>query len=335
MLRYNYNLAPNIDFIKEEDEKTYHEHDVGYKYMFSHKPTFIELLRSFVKADWVNLINEKDLVLLDKSYILPDFNEEESDIVYRVSVEDEEVIFYVLLEFQSKVDFQMPVRLLFYMTEIWRDVLKNVGNKERKRKNFKLPAVVPIVLYNGSNRWTAEKSFRKVLNGENFIKDNIIDFSYILLDVNRYREEDLLEVANLVSAVFLLDSNIDEKQLLRRLKKSIFILRKITPEQFTIFKHWVNGIVKKRLKDDIKQEIEEVLKKSDQREVDSMVSNIEKTLERMEKKAIKKGIEEGKIETAAEMIKDGEPIEKIKKYTKLDENKILELIKQIGSEKVQ
>lgn len=35
------------------------------------------------------------------------------------------------------------------------------------------------------------------------------------------------------------------------------------------------------------------------------------------------------------MIKDGEPIEKVKKYTKLDENKILELMKQIGSEKVQ
>lgn len=35
------------------------------------------------------------------------------------------------------------------------------------------------------------------------------------------------------------------------------------------------------------------------------------------------------------MIKDGEPIEKIKKYTKLDENKILELMKQIGNEKIQ
>lgn len=28
----------------------------------------------------------------------------------------------------------MPIRLLFYMTEIWRDVLKNVSNKERRRK---------------------------------------------------------------------------------------------------------------------------------------------------------------------------------------------------------
>ncbi|WP_246517525.1 hypothetical protein [Clostridium aciditolerans] len=64
---------------------------------------------------------------------------------------------------------------------------------------------------------------------------------------------------------------------------------------------------------------------------------------KVEERGIEKGIERGKIqgkieekiETATEMIKDGEPIEKIKKYTKLDENKILELIKQIGTEKVQ
>ena len=35
------------------------------------------------------------------------------------------------------------------------------------------------------------------------------------------------------------------------------------------------------------------------------------------------------------LVKEGESIEKIKKYTKLDENKILELIKQIGTGKVQ
>ncbi|KZL88577.1 hypothetical protein [Clostridium magnum] len=52
-------------------------------------------------------------------------------------------------------------------------------------------------------------------------------------------------------------------------------------------------------------------------------------------KVEERGIEKGKIETATEMIKEGEPIEKIKKYTKLDENKILELIKQIGTKKVQ
>ncbi|WP_241428122.1 hypothetical protein [Clostridium sp. DJ247] len=56
---------------------------------------------------------------------------------------------------------------------------------------------------------------------------------------------------------------------------------------------------------------------------------------KVEERGIQKGKIKEKIETATEMIKDGEPIEKIKKYTKLDENMILELIKQIGSEKIQ
>jgi hypothetical protein len=72
-------------------------------------------------------------------------------------------------------------------------------------------------------------------------------------------------------------------------------------------------------------------------EVKEMVKSFydPKVEERGIQRGIKEGIEKGKIETATEMIKDGEPIEKIKKYTKLDESKILELIKQIGSEKVQ
>lgn len=55
-----------------------------------------------------------------------------------------DVCFY-LLELQSTVDFQMPYRLLLYMVEIWRTVLKDTDAKEAARKNFKLPAIVPCV----------------------------------------------------------------------------------------------------------------------------------------------------------------------------------------------
>ena len=80
-----------------------------------------------------------------------EFEEEESDILYKVNINGVEVILYVLLEFQSKVDFQMPIRLLFYMIKIWRDTLKNTDKNERKRKSFKLPEIIPIVIYNGKN----------------------------------------------------------------------------------------------------------------------------------------------------------------------------------------
>ena len=54
-----------------------------------------------------------------------------------------EVYFY-LLELQSTVDFQMPYRLLCYMVEIWRSVLKDTDRKEaaRKASSFQLLSLV-------------------------------------------------------------------------------------------------------------------------------------------------------------------------------------------------
>ncbi|SHJ91226.1 hypothetical protein [Tepidibacter formicigenes] len=45
--------------------------------MAKSKQTFIEFLRSFVKKDWVNLIKEENVILIDKEFILEDFKEEE------------------------------------------------------------------------------------------------------------------------------------------------------------------------------------------------------------------------------------------------------------------
>ena len=43
----------------------------------------------------------------------------------------------------------MPIRLFLYMSEIWRAVLKNTKKIDARSKDFKLPAIVSIVLYNG------------------------------------------------------------------------------------------------------------------------------------------------------------------------------------------
>ncbi|GAA0177120.1 hypothetical protein SH2C18_04050 [Clostridium sediminicola] len=173
------------------------EHDLGYKKVFSHKETFLEFLRDFVKKDWAKYIKEEDLVLVDKEFILEDFKEEEADIIYKVKINNSEVIFYILLELQSKVDFQMPIRLLMYMTEVWRDELRNTEENIRKSKSFKLPAIVPIVLYNGKNNWTAVRSFKEVLNNYELFEENIVDFKYLLFDINRMDKDKLIEIATL------------------------------------------------------------------------------------------------------------------------------------------
>ena len=64
----------------------------------------------------------------------------------------QKVIFYVLLELQSRVDYRMPYRLLLYMVEILRHYYNNADVNARKRKKFKFPAVVPIVFFSGKRK---------------------------------------------------------------------------------------------------------------------------------------------------------------------------------------
>jgi hypothetical protein len=46
----------------------------------------------------------------------------------------------------------MPVRLLVYMVCLWIDLLKNIPLEVRSRQDFRLPAIIPLVLYNGEDR---------------------------------------------------------------------------------------------------------------------------------------------------------------------------------------
>ena len=160
-----------------DHQKDVHQpHDKGYKFLLSSKKVFIQLLRSFVNQDWVDQVDKTQLIRVDKSYILQDFHDKEADLVYRMKTKDQEVIFYVLMELQSSVDFQMPYRLLLYMTEIWRGLLKDTAKQEVSRKDFKLPVIVPIVVYNGKNNWTANIHFKEMLNGYERFGDNVLDF---------------------------------------------------------------------------------------------------------------------------------------------------------------
>lgn len=291
-----------------EEGKHHQPHDKGYKYLLSSKKVFIDLLRSFVKQGWVEQIDETNVIKVDKSYILQDFADKEADLVYRVNVKEQEVIFYVLLEMQSSVDFQMPFRLLLYMVEIWRDILKNTDKNEAARKDFRLPVIVPIVLYNGKQEWTAARTYKEILNAYELFSDHVLDFSYILLDVNRYTEEELLQVSNVIGTVFLLDQHIDDERLRTRLGKLVYTLKYLTPEEFQLFRSWLIHIFVERVPYEIREETRKVIEQTKEGEVETMMHNLERTLDDMIEKAEARGKDkgrtEGKLEGKLEVVKN-------------------------------
>lgn len=281
---------------KKALERVYHTmkkdinniHDKSYKTLFSNKEIFLNLINHFTENEWKKDLQADQLILVDKSYILSDYEELEADIVYRTNMGNKELIFYVLLEFQSSVDYSMPIRLLFYMIEIWRDVLKEVKNETIKKKDFMLPAIIPIVAYNGADKWHVPTHFKEKIKGYELFGKNLLDFEYILLDVNQYDKEELIDKQSIASAIFLLDQKIDVEEYMKRIATITKIFSNLTEEEKLELKNWIRNT----LQDEIAKQAIEILD-ANKKEVDHMVANITRTIEEMKEEAKVKGMQEG------------------------------------------
>jgi hypothetical protein len=275
-------------------KELHNAHDKGYKYILSIKRLFVQLLKSFVKQGWVDKIEPDDVELVDKSFILPDFKNKEADLVYKVKIDDANVYFY-LLELQSSVDYQMPYRLLLYMVEIWRNVLKETDKKEARRKDFRLPVIIPCVLYNGSNNWTAKKSFKETLFKFEQFGEFVLDFKYILIDIRRYKDEELLELANLIATIFFIDKTKDKSiDLLNRLREVAEKMQGLSSEDLNIMWNWIKNIVARGSNAKFEKDIDDIFQKEGK--VENMVYAIERVIEKEKLEAKMEGKLEGKLE---------------------------------------
>ena len=242
-------------------------HDKSYKELLSKKRNFLTFLHQFVKKGWVKKIDNDDLILCDKGFVDPFFDEVESDIIYKVKIADTEIYFYVLLELQSTVDYTMPMRLQYYMDMIRRRVYLDTMKNEREKAGFRIPIVIPIVFYNGSENWTSKMSFSEYQEGSEFFDDEILtDFKYILVNINKITPEELFDNLNAVSAVVLADKVRDsEKELLATIMK-VFESKNWDdfPEERDDFEFWVKNALKRiALEEEKIKEILEGLKKGD------------------------------------------------------------------------
>ena len=275
-------------------------HDKSYKDLLSNKDTFLNLVQTFISDTWGSKITKDNLALVNKSYILSDYEELESDIVYKATIEGQDVFFYMILEFQSSVDYRMPIRLLLYMIEIWREVLKNTTQKEFKRKSFRLPSIVPIVLYTGKKKWTVARRLRDIFSNSDLFGESILDFKYEFININDYNKEELYKNQNMSSAIFLLYQNIYRDEFYDRLIHIVNTFNQLKEEEKLQLKHWLVNVNAEE--DDYRENIEKIFNAKSKEEVGEMTSNISKGLERLKKDVKLEGIAEGKVEILTKIL---------------------------------
>ncbi len=316
-----------------QHDKVTNEHDKSYKMFLSHKQTFLELIRDFVKEDWVNEVAEESLSLMDKSFILADYQGKEADLVYKARIGDNDVIFYILMELQSTVDYKMTYRLLIYMTELWKRIFADEDENIRTKKDYRLPAIIPMVLYNGKRGWTSPVSFAKYQKGYEYFGKHILDFEYIMFNVNSYDEDELKEIGSLMATIFALDNQFDRSEFIRRFKKFVECIKRFTPEQWMRFKRWLEYIITPKLQEEGQKEIKGIIESTDITEVESMIMNLEVSANNWFDQARQAGIKEGEhlglLKVARVLIEKGKTIEEVSELLELPSDVIEKLEKEI------
>lgn len=121
----------------------------------------------------------------------------EGDSVKKVRVQgDVENLFVVcLLEHKSEVDYDVAFQLLKYMVGIW-NLHRNEANQKKKnasrRKGFRYPLIIPIVYYEGKEKWTAAYHWKERVEFSEVFGQYVPDFTYKLIDLNTYSTKELL-----------------------------------------------------------------------------------------------------------------------------------------------
>ena len=199
------------NILKEKTEKydIKQKHDKMFKEMLSDKKGTVEFINSFLH---LNLV-ENDIEKYEKEFRTPEFSNVEADVVYKVK--DKNV--FILIEHQSSVDYKMSYRIMRYKYAI---IESAIDKKRLKEQSYRIPMVIPIVLYTGKRKW------KKLLIND--IEEKVEEYAenwleYTLIDVNEFSKERLLADNLIITKAMLIEKSKNKEELYKNIEDVINI----------------------------------------------------------------------------------------------------------------
>ena len=184
--------------------------DNAYKGIFSHPAMVRDLLRGFVREDWVGELDFETLEKVSGNHLSEDLRGRESDLIWRLRLRGRWLYVYLLLEFQSTDDPWMALRVMVYTGLLYQELIRTkvVGRRDR------LPPVFPIVIYNGRPRWRAARDVAELIAP---LPPGLQDYRpsqrFFLLDEGRTSAADRSQTDNAVAMLIRIENNAGHERL--------------------------------------------------------------------------------------------------------------------------
>ncbi|WP_343731522.1 Rpn family recombination-promoting nuclease/putative transposase [Duganella sp.] len=133
--------------------------DALYKQLFSHPEIVRDLVAGFLPAEWAQQLEVGAFERVNASYASDEGKARHEDVVWRARIDGEWVYVYILLEFQSRPDKWMALRMQVYIGLLYQDLVA----QHKLSKHGKLPPVLPIVFYHGHRPWRAATELAELM----------------------------------------------------------------------------------------------------------------------------------------------------------------------------
>lgn len=190
------------------------------------------------------VLKESDLSLCDKEMLERDYEGKEADLLYRVVMPDgREVFICILQELQSYVDYTMIFRILVYVVNTLVKYFMDTDKKERERAGFRLPAIVPIVFYNGLERWSAVTRLRDYQEGGAIFGNYILNLEYYLVDLTKIEEEYILSTNTVLDNIMYCDKYRKRMELATAVHTACGRIQALGLQEQEEFRNWMKYIL--------------------------------------------------------------------------------------------
>jgi len=292
-------------------------YDKTYTKLFSHKRMVEDFVKGFIHEDFAQDI--EILEKLDTKFVTKKYHKYESDLIYKAKFKDKDIFVFILLEFQTKNDNLIALRLMNYISLFYLNYIKQTKIKPP------LPPVLPIVIHIGQDKFTENRNFSDLVNQPyKSLHKYIPNFQYLLVDLQKLSKDTLARLAihskNIASMLFEIDL-YSEQELALNLNKVVMLLKENLPKELlSDFEEYLTAILSSN------ETEQKDLIKTLTKEPSMLYNTIQQMREKDEKKGIekgiKKGIKKGKLEDALMMLKEGIGFDLIKKITGLSEEEL-------------
>jgi hypothetical protein len=264
------------------------QHDLSYRLFFSHVRMVRDLLREMIGEAWVELVDFASAERVSTSFVSEKRKNRESDVIWKFRRRDtgDPVYVFVLLEFQSRSDRYMPVRLMTY-TGLFYEYLIAEG---RLAPSGRLPQVIPIVVYNGLGSWGTPLDLAELI--ERFdpsIEEYVPHLRYKLIHEAAYSAEELGEKESPVADLFRLERSASWEDVLAGVARLQKHVGPGEPELRRAFESWLEEVILPRL-----EATDEIPKRLTLEELESMLAErIDSWNEQLRKESLQQGLQQG------------------------------------------